>query len=64
MVLPAAVVADGNLKVMWLTALAVPSAPTVAELNAGVDLSCYLTQFAPATAEAVWSPPTTRRSSP
>lgn len=55
MVLPAAVVADGNLKVLWVPTIANPAAPTAAELNAGsvVDLSCYLTQFAPATNEAV-----------
>lgn len=55
MPLPAAVVADGNLMVLFVPTIAVPSAPTVAELTAGsvVDLSCYLTQFAPSTNEAV-----------
>lgn len=35
--------ADGNVKVVVATAVADPSAPTVAELDAAVDISCYLT---------------------
>lgn len=37
--------ADGNLKVVWVPAIANPDAPTVSELTAQtvVDLSCYLT---------------------
>lgn len=36
--------ADGNIKTVILTTPpANPDAPTVAELNAGVDISCYLT---------------------
>lgn len=36
--------ADGNIRTVILTTEPVnPSAPTVAELNAGVDISCYLT---------------------
>ena len=43
---PTAVVADGNLKVLWVPAIADPTAPTVAELTAAgvIDLSCYLTK--------------------
>jgi hypothetical protein len=53
MPLPRAVVSDGNLMVRVVLALADPEAPTVAEVNAGVDVSCYLTSFAPTTNEAV-----------
>lgn len=35
--------ADGNVKVVVATAVADPSAPTVLELEAAVDISCYLT---------------------
>lgn len=37
--------ADGNVKVVLVTAIANTAAPTVTELNAGstVDISCYLT---------------------
>lgn len=35
--------ADGNVKVVVATAVADPSAPTVAELEAATDISCYLT---------------------
>lgn len=47
--------ADGNVKVVLATALADPSAPTVAELEAAVDISCYLTPdgFAFAQEQAV-----------
>lgn len=53
MPLPVAVVSNGNLKVLWVPTIAVITAPTVAELTAGsvVDLSCYLTEFTPATTE-------------
>jgi hypothetical protein len=42
---PAADLADGSIKVVWVATLADPSAPTATEVNAGttVDLSCYLT---------------------
>jgi hypothetical protein len=42
---PASVPADGNLKVAFVATIAVPGAPTEAELTAGSveDLSCYLT---------------------
>lgn len=42
---PASVLADGNLRVTWVPAIANTSAPTVAELTAAgiVDLSYYLT---------------------
>ncbi len=42
---PVSVLADGNLKVVWVPVIANIFAPTVLELNAasGVDLSCYLT---------------------
>ena len=39
---PAAVAADGNLKVVWVTTLTT-TAPTTTQLNAGTDLSYYLT---------------------
>ena len=47
--------ADGNVKVVVATAVADPSAPTVAELEAAVDISCYLTPdgFAFAQEQAV-----------
>ena len=47
--------ADGNVKVVLATALADPDAPTVAELEAAVDISCYLTPdgFAFAQEQAV-----------
>lgn len=52
---PASVAADGNLKVVWVPAIANPAAPTLAELNAAsaIDLSCYLTAdgFNPGTEE-------------
>jgi hypothetical protein len=52
---PASVLADGNLKVAWVPAIADPEHPTVAELTAGgcIDLSCYLTSdgFAPTADE-------------
>lgn len=37
--------ADGNIKIVWVPALADPSAPTVEELTAesALDISCYLT---------------------
>ena len=35
--------ADGNVKTVFVPAIAVLSAPTVTELEAGTDLSCYLT---------------------
>jgi hypothetical protein len=38
----AAVAADGNIRVAWCVTLTA-GAPTVAQLNAGVDLSYYLT---------------------
>lgn len=42
---PASVAADGNVKVVWATAIASVTAPTAAECNAGTskDVSCYLT---------------------
>jgi hypothetical protein len=55
MPLPRAVVADGNLLVLVVPTLLVPTAPTVAEMTAGsvTNISCYLTSFAPTTNEAV-----------
>lgn len=46
MAVPDAVVADGNLKVLWVPAIADPTAPTVTELTASgvIDLSCWLTK--------------------
>lgn len=35
--------ADGNIRTVIVTTVADPYEPTVAELNAGVDISCYLT---------------------
>lgn len=35
--------ADGNIRTVIVTTVADPYAPTAAELNAGVDISCYLT---------------------
>lgn len=42
---PVSVLSDGMLKVVWVAAIAIITAPTAAELNnaANVDLSCYLT---------------------
>lgn len=42
---PASVLADGNLRVFWVPAIANTSAPTTVELNSAsaVDLSYYLT---------------------
>jgi hypothetical protein len=34
---------DGNYKVTWVTTIANQNAPTVAELNAGLDLECQVT---------------------
>lgn len=38
---PVAVAADGNIKVVWCTSVTA-TAPTTTQLNAGVDLSFYL----------------------
>lgn len=35
---------DGMLKVTWAPSVANKAAPTVAELNAGVDVECHLTK--------------------
>ena len=35
--------ADGNIRTVIVTTVADPYAPTIAELDAGVDVSCYLT---------------------
>lgn len=35
--------ADGNVKVAFVPAIANPDAPTTAEVTAGTDMSCYLT---------------------
>lgn len=40
---PTSVFADGNVKIAWVPTIANPAAPTATELNAGFDLSCYLT---------------------
>lgn len=40
--IPESVPAEGNVKVLWAPVLADPAAPTVAELDAGTDISCYL----------------------
>lgn len=49
--------ADGNVKVAWVPAIALTTAPLVAELNAitAIDISCYLTAdgFTPGLDEAV-----------
>ena len=51
---PAAVAADGNIKVFWVTTLTL-GAPTVAQLNAGTDISYYLSAdgFSPSINEAI-----------
>lgn len=41
--IPAAASADGNTRYDWVAAIADTSAPSAAALNAGVQLSCYLT---------------------
>lgn len=41
-VYPEGVQAEGNVKVVFVTAIADPEEPTIAELNAGVDLSCFI----------------------
>jgi hypothetical protein len=45
---------DGNMAVWIVPAIANPAAPTVAEIAAGVDISCYLTPdgFAPTAEQA------------
>lgn len=54
--IPVAVNGDGNIKVVFVTTLADPTNPTVAECNAvsAVELSCYLTGdgWNPSTDEA------------
>src|SRR5574338_233781 len=40
---PASVVFDGNELVLWASAVADITAPTLAECNAGFDATCYLT---------------------
>lgn len=37
------VILDGRVRVYWLTACAAVAAPTVAELNAGTDITSYIT---------------------
>lgn len=51
---PEGVVAQGNEKVLFVVTIAVPTAPTVAELTAAgvVDLSCYLRGFEPTAEQA------------
>lgn len=41
--IPAAANADGNTRYDWVPAIPSPAAPSAATLNAGVPLSCYLT---------------------
>jgi hypothetical protein len=45
---------DGNMAVWLVPTIADPSAPTVAEITAGVDISCYLTPdgYAPTADQA------------
>jgi hypothetical protein len=50
------ITADGKIRVYWVTAIASQAAPTVAELNAGIDLTGTLTAdglsgFQPNTAD-------------
>lgn len=50
------IVADGRTRVYWVTTIASQAAPTVAELNAGIDLTSTLTSdglsgFQPDTAD-------------
>jgi len=40
--IPEFVTAEGNVKVAWIPAIADLNAPTLVELNAGVDITCYL----------------------
>lgn len=58
---PTSIPADGNLKVVWVPTIAIPGAPTVAELTGGtvVDLSLYLTGggFTPSTDEQAVADP-------
>lgn len=35
--------ADGNIRVAWVTSIGNQNAPTVAELNAGLDLTTFIT---------------------
>jgi hypothetical protein len=41
--IPTATDSDGNVKYTWVSTIASTSAPTVAELTAGTELSCWLT---------------------
>lgn len=48
------IVGDGNVRVYWVTSISNTSAPTTAELNAGTDLTSWITPdgWSVATAEA------------
>ena len=37
------IIGDGNVRISWVTTIANTSAPTVAELNAGTDLTSWIT---------------------
>ncbi len=37
------IIGDGNIKVYWVSTISNTSAPTTAELNAGVDLTSFIT---------------------
>lgn len=41
--IPTGVSSNGTVTVTWVPTLADPAAPTVAEITAGTDISCYLT---------------------
>lgn len=53
-VFPEGIVAEGNVKVAFVPTVSDPSAPTVIEVAAGVDLSGYITagQFTPSGEQA------------
>jgi hypothetical protein len=40
--IPESITAEGNVKVSWVPAIASLAAATTTELNAGVDITCYL----------------------
>jgi len=37
------IVSDGKIKIMWVTTLSSTTSPTAAQINAGVDLTPYIT---------------------
>lgn len=53
MAVPLSIIADGNVKLLWVPTIAAPTTPTVAELTASsaIDVTCYLTAMTITTNE-------------